>query len=837
MLRQYVTIIFFLAASSGLLAQPVINVEPSNAVVLPGRNATFNVGVTADCPMVYQWQFNGTDLPNNIITTLAGAGNYIYGDDGGGKLAGLSDPHGLVVDSNGNVFIADAGHDLIRVLGTNGIIKRVAGIGYYSGYLLGSGAALGVSINGPTDVILDPSGNLYFADQLNHRVCMINTNGILGTIAGKNQTSASSGFSGDGGQALGAGLNLPTGLTLDSSGNLYIADRGNNRIRKIDTNGIITTVAGKGGFGYSGDGDYATNAVLNAPGGVTIDSVGNMFIADTANHIIRFVDTNGIITTIAGTPNAGSFGGDGGAATNALLQYPESVFLDGMGNLLICDTYNARIRRVDTNGIITTLFFASRPTKIAGDSVGNLFVAESFGNTIRKRDTNGVLTVIAGSGSATYTGDTGPAPNAFLAGPSGVAPDASGNVLVADQNFNRIRRISSAGIIRTFAGTGTAGFSGDGAAATSAKISNPYGIVMDAAQNVFFSDSGNQRVRKIDTHGIITTVAGNGTAAFAGDFDFATNASLNSPSGVAVDASGNLFIADYNNNRIRKVNTNGIITTVAGKISGYAGDGGYATNAGISRPRGVAVDAVGNIFIADTQDNRIRKVDTNGIITTLAGTNTSGYSGDGGLAVTNRLSIPTGVAVDANGSIWIADQGNNRIRKIDTNGIITTMAGNGVSSFAGDGNSATIAALCGPSGIALDAAGNLIIADFGNFRVRKVIYSNRPVFTLLGVSSNNIGDYQVIASGACGSVTSSVAGLFFPPQIQIGGSNYGIQSNGFGFAVTGSSNQVVLIEASTELDNLIWEPVQTNTLGTDPFYFIDPGWTNFTRRYYRVRAP
>jgi sugar lactone lactonase YvrE len=277
------------------------------------------------------------------------------------------------------------------------------------------------------------------------------------------------------------------------------------------------------------------------------------------------------------------------------------------------------------------------------------------------------------------------------------------------------------GTITTVAGNGTPGFSGDGGPATNARLAYPTGVAVDAAGNLYIADRLNSRVRKVSTSGTITTVAGDGSAGFSGDGGPATNAQLAGPYGVAVDAAGNLYIADFQNSRVRKVSTSGTITTVAGDGSfGFSGDGGPATNAQLAGPNGVAVDAAGNLYIADINNHRVRKVSTSGTITTVAGNGTPGFSGDGGPATNARLRPPTGVAVDAAGNLYIADIFNQRVRKVSTSGTITTVAGTGIYGFSGDGGPATNARLAYPSGVAVDAAGNLYIADQNNHRVRKV---------------------------------------------------------------------------------------------------------------------
>jgi hypothetical protein len=383
---------------------------------------------------------------------------------------------------------------------------------------------------------------------------------------------------------------------------------------------------------------------------------------------------------------------------------------------------------------------------------------------------DGIITTVAGNGTNGYSGDGGPATNAGLNDPSGVAVDAFGNLFVADASTKVIREVGTNGIITTVAGGGTNGL-GDGGAATKAELNNPHGVAVDASGNLFIVDTANQRIRKVGTNGIITTVAGNGTPGYSGDGGPATSAELNYPHGVAVDASGNLFIADYDNNVIRKVGANGIITTVAGNgTSGYSGDGGLATQAELAWPSGVAVDTSGNLFIADWGNNRMREVGTNGIITTVAGNGTNGYSGDGGAATNAELSGPSGVAVDTSGNLFIADASTNVIREVGTDGIITTVAGNGIAGFSGDGGLATEAELAYPAGVAVDASGNLFIADEQNQRIRVVVPSGTTLvlnvvvpsgatLVLNNVSSLNAGSYDVVVSSPYGSVTSSVVTL------------------------------------------------------------------------------
>ena len=334
-----------------------------------------------------------------------------------------------------------------------------------------------------------------------------------------------------------------------------------------------------------------------------------------------------------------------------------------------------------------------------------------------------ITTVVDVAGSEGVGGDGGAATAAQLNFPTGVAADAAGNVFIADTFNNRIRKVSVNGIITTVAGSGVRGFGGDGGPATAAQLNYPQAVAVDAAGNVFIADTGNMVVRKVSANGILTTVAGAAAVAdaqgFSGDGGPATAAQLNNPKGLAVDASGSLFIADTGNQRIRKV-SGGIISTVAGGgTSGPGDDGGPATAAQLYNPVSVAVDATGNLFIAGTSDPRIRKVSASGIVTTVAGTGTQGFSGDGGPAAAAWLYEPWGVAADAAGNLFIADAGNQRIRKVTADGIITTIAGTGIQGSSGDGGPATAAPLDVLFAIAMDAKGNLF-ASTGN-RVRELV--------------------------------------------------------------------------------------------------------------------
>ena len=360
-----------------------------------------------------------------------------------------------------------------------------------------------------------------------------------------------------------------------------------------------------------------------------------------------------------------------------------------------------------------------------------------------------VVSTVAGNGYAGYSGDNGPATTATLDSPSCAVVDGHGNIYISDQLNNCIRSVNTSGIITTIAGTGIPGYNGDNIAATAAQLSSNWALAVDASDNVYVADQGNNRIRKIGPSGIITTIGGNGLPGFFGDGGPATAAMVNNPLGIAVDGSGNVYVGDANNRRVRRINTAGIISTVAGNgIGGYSGDGGVATAAQLQVLWGLATDAAGYVYVCDAWNSRVRKVDPapGGLITTVAGNGYQGFDGDGGAATSARLNLPTGVYVNNDGEIFIADCRNNRVRKVSTGGIISTIAGNGTPGFSGDNGLAVNAALHGPLSVYGDGSGGIYIADVDNVRVRKI-----SIVSLLSFAG---GRNQ--AAGACRDASLSL---------------------------------------------------------------------------------
>ena len=663
----------------------------------------------------------------------------------------IGQPRRVAVDTKGNVYFS-SGNSVFKISG--GTLALVAG-NSRAGFSGDGGPAVNAQLNAPQGIAIDSTGNIYIADTNNNRVRIVTVNGIINTFAGNGLLGTPLAF-GDGGPANQANLHLPGGVAVDTKNNIYIADTGDNLIRKVTTDGIINTIAGDSLPSYGGDGAAAANSEVHSPEDVAVDSSGNVYIADTGNAYIRKITTDGNINFIAGDGSIG-YGGDGGLATSAGLIEPYSIALDSSGNIFIAEPEDGRIREltVSNNDIITAvgtgvLGFAGdggpgtkaevhQASGVAVDSSGNIYIADSLNNRIRKVS-SGTVSTIAGSGAFSYSGDGGPAIAAQFFAPSAVAVDAAGDLFIADTNNNAVREVNAKGVASTIAGSGPAGSSGDNGAATGALLSAPQGIAVDAAGNVYVADTANARVRKI-SNGTISTYAGNGTVGYSGDGAAATAATLNSPVGLAVDKSGNLYIADQGNNVVRKVSAGGTITTLAGNgTQGYSGDGGPAIAALLNGPQGVTVDSSGNVYIADTLNSVIREVNSSGIIFTVAGTGLAGYTGDGGIATAAQFGSPTSVAVDSVGNLYVADSGA-RIRKIFTSGIVNTIAGAGARGYARDGGLATSATLNGATGLAVDSKGDVFFADTANNAVRELAFAgtNLSIAAVTNGASNQTG--------------------------------------------------------------------------------------------------
>ena len=704
------------------------------------------------------------------------------GDGGAATVARLSYPAGLAVDGAGNVYVADSWNHRVRRIDAEGTITTLAGLGF-PGYGGDAGPARQAWLAYPVAVATDRAGNVYVADSWNHRIRQIDDSGIISTLAG----SGMDGDGGDGGPAIAASLAWPISVAADSSGGVYVVTysfgSANHRIRRIDSSGLITAFAGVGEEGYEGDRGPAVGARLAYPIGVAVDAAGNVYIADARNARVRVVRpglqvsvplgesgesvalvvADGGLLTIDGQPvavgrrveaaNGNTYVLAAGADGRVVAEYvpdTQRVSIGGGGVTLTRQEdgtwrsgrepaqngfrYRAGGREyvleladgrwalaeyvIDTvaggntavaDDIAASAASLAGPWDIAVNAAGDLYVAEADRPRIRKIDGSGVITTVAGTGEWGSSGDGGPATAAQLDRPRALAMDRAGNLYVAEEFGNRIRRIDRSGVITTVAGTGLCCHTGDGGPALEARIRDPEGVAVDASGNVYIAD-GRVRVRKIDASGIITTFAGSDERGFGGDGGPAAGALLNRPIAVAADERGYLYVADYENDRIRVIDPSGTISTFAGTGQrGFGGDGGPASEATLNRPVGIAADSVGNMYVADSGNRRVRRIDRSGVITTFAGTGECCAQGDGGPAVQARLE-PKGIATDGKGNVYVAD-GWARVRRINPTGVITTIAGTGDSPFTEAGGRATDSFLRGPDGVARLSTGEVVFTD------------------------------------------------------------------------------------------------------------------------------
>ncbi len=846
------------------------------------------------------------------IYTIAGTGVHGFSGDGGLAIdAKIYHPSYLTKDAIGNVYFSDIYNRRVRKIATNGTISTVAGNGMTG--LVGEGVpATATQIPTPIGLAIDALGNLYIVEFSTSTIRKVDTSGIITTFAGNGISSSS----GDGGLATSASFHYPSGIAIDNAGNVYVTEQWGNKIRKIaHSTNIVSTIAGTGEAGYSGNGGPAVNAKISAPNFIFVDSANNIFFTDNGNHALRKINNYGIISTVAGNGLLGS-SGNGGAAIAARLNYPAGATMDAEGNIYISDYGNDMVRKINTSGVISafagtgaagynsdcripTTAQIKSPLGIIMSNDGGIILSDEGNSRIRKIHTSNYPSIsISGDSDicigntsllvSSYSGSNWISSNTSVATVSTtglitgigigtaiitfIIPDSCGYALAtknisvthgpsiitssadtfavaightitlnclpaggtwSSSNSNATVNLATGVVsgvaigtanisytntsgcysvvsiniiplpdtvlektIYTIAGTGIAGFSGDGGLAINAKINKQSYFAKDISGNIYFSDRYNRRVRKIATNGIITTVAGNGTSGSGGDGGPATAAQIAQVSGLTLDADGNLYISDYDENKIRKVNTAGIITTFAGTgASSSTGDGGHATAASLQTPMGLSVDHSGNLLVIEQFGHRVRKIAPgSNIISTIIGTGVIGYSGNGGPATAATISYPNTIFVDSADNIYLTDNGNHALRKINTAGIISTIAGNGLEGFSGDGGPATSARLDYPAGATMDATGNIYIADYGNHRIRKINTS--------GIISTYAGTGSPGFNSDC--IAPTTAKIYFPLDVIIsndGGLLISDESNNRIRKVHTSNNIPVLLSGTTELCN------------------------------------
>src|SRR5579872_5985987 len=777
---------------------------------LPALAARTNGRTASEIAMWLIWALclTANTFAQNTINTVAGGG--VVTGLATGPNADIPGPSAVAKDGQGNTYVAVPAAQEVFMINTAGNLSVFAGIGYATEdpKTYDNKPANMASLNGPSGVFVDRVGNVYIADTTNYLIRKVDTRGIIHTVAGNaHQCTMPIGVNacGDNGPALSATLSSPVGVASDTSGNVYIADTQDHKIRVVNTQktaitiagvviqpGDIATVAGTGAqcttptlpCGDEGNGNTgtATAALLNGPQGVAVDTVGNIYIADSGDHRVRVVSTAGIINAYAGNGNTCSAVppgcGDGGPATDANLSGIWQMSLDNAGDLFITDAPAARIREVLASQTITTVAGngiqgskgnggsptsanVNSPRGVWVDSSGNFVIGDTGNQWVRLVNTaSSMISTLAGGG----LGDglaTSP-PTAILAADRNVALDTAGNFYIADTANNRIRvtntqtsPITVAGVTvqpnnaATIVGRGFAGFS-DNRAATSAMLNAPDGVALDATGTIYIADTGNKRIRMVNpSTGIITTIAGNGKSCNptvgCGDGGAATSANLTQPTTVAVDNLGNFYIADQVANQIRMVNSAGTISTLVNSsglvcknpVAPSCGDGGSATMAALNGPFGVAADSLGNVYVADTFDNRVRVVN-NGIINNYAFTGqgktfdlkcTAGTcKGQPLPAASATYDTPLDLALDPYGNLYVSGSALFYvIVRVDA-----SAPGNPVAAVAGqppnpkyygwkgDGGPALAAAMSN-QGVSIDGSGHLFVADTGNNRVREVL--------------------------------------------------------------------------------------------------------------------
>lgn len=707
-----------------------------------------------------------TPLGAQTMTTVAG--NVAATDGLKARDTVLVSARAVAAGPNGVIYVADDGSRTVRRIDpATSIASVIAGGGTVVDDLVPVPARQAY-LNLPASLAAGPGNTIFIADDVNHRIRRVDASGNITTVAGNGRP----GFSGDGGPANWARLDTPTGVAVDSAGNLYISDLGNAAIRRVDAaTGLICTIAGGPAAKATGDGIPATTAALMMPAGIDVDDAGNVYFCDFAAQVVRRIDVaSGLIRTVAGNGTA-AVTGDGGQAKAAGLLYPSGVAVATNGDVYI--SHLGRVRKVSAaSGIITSLLgggTAPIDDGLLGSDValpsmlGQVSIASARTLLVALPDNHQIVSLDLGSGAVTriagnpaQVGDNAAAAGAAIAGPTKLALDpATGNLYVADTLHHRVRRIApgadgsiGTGKISTTAGTGqspintlvpTATSGADGFAATATAIFQPRGLEVDGDGNVYFTDGG-KCVRVVGKDGLVHTIAGSptGVMGYSGDNGPATLAQLSNPQALLFDPAGRyLYIADTSNHRVRRVDAAGIIRTIAGTgAPGYSGDGGPAITAQLNYPYDLLLDKNGDLLVADAGNGRIRRINAStGVITTWAGNGTDDQTGDGGSARSAGMLAPGGLAIDGIGNIYVTGQHSVRRIEVGTR-IISTVAGGEEPGFFGDSGAAVLARLRDPQGIAIDNGGNILFADMSNNRLRRI--SALPLVPELGITDSSL---------------------------------------------------------------------------------------------------
>jgi len=723
-----------------------------------GASFNYPAGLVADASNnIYVSEYGGHVIrkatSSAVVTTIAGVAGSSGSTDSGSSSSRLNGPMDTAALSDGSlIYVADYNNHTIRRITSAGVVGTLAGTAGTSGSADGSGAA--ARFYRPYSIALDASNNMYVGDSANHTVRKVTSVGAVTTIAG---SAGSSGSQDTTNTNLSARYNYPTGIGLDGSGNLYISEYGNYAIRKLSSAGAVTTIAGVVGTSGSTDGTGA-DAKFFRPNSLVVNG-SYIYIPDTANHTIRkLVISSTEVTTLAGLAGASGYTNNGGGA---LFKSPRAVTIDSSGNLYVADTGNYTIRKIDTAGTVTTYAGTAgsagitdgtgsdarfdSPWALTRDSSDNIYVADKNKHTIRKIASGAVVTTFAGTAGNAGVADGAGTTVAKFTFPTGLTVDSADNIWVigggGSTNSSALRKISPAGVVTTVLSFASAQGTSDGAVG-SAQTKIPYSLVLDSSNNVFMTDELSHTIRKLAPNGVtVSTFAGSAGSAGINN-GTGTGAKFNRPTAITIDSSDNIYVADKNNHAIRKITSAAVVSTFAGLLGSSGSDDGQLAR--FNSLSGLAVDSSNNIYVADTNNYSIRKVTSSGVATTHAGS--PGVSGNtNGTGVAARFASPYGLAMDAAGSLYVADKGNNSIRKISSSGVVTTIAGSSGIGGSTNGNG-TAARFNGPHGIAFDSAGNLIVADADNHTIRKI--TPAAVVTTIAGSAGVPGNTDATGSSA-----------------------------------------------------------------------------------------